>query len=303
PLNGGGPRTTMEADGRPMPAGAEPPSVDVRYASADYFKAMRIPLLAGRAIDARDRDGATARAVVSRETARLLWPGESAIGRRIVLKLNGGITADVIGVVADARIIDPRTPAAAAAYLPAGQFTGNSMDLMLRGTADEASLVAAMRAAVGRLDPTLPVYQIARMEALVDRATASERFTAVLLAAFALSSLLLAAVGIYGMCASDVARRRRELGIRLALGARPRSIVALVLRRGVANAAIGVAIGITSSLALTRAMHAILFGVSATDPVSFASVAALLLVIATVATLVPAIRAARIGPGVAMREE
>ncbi len=307
PFGGGGPATTVAAEGKSDQDLSNAPVTDVRVADGDYFRTLRIALVAGRTFGAQDVAGAPARAVVSRSVARQLWPGEDAIGKRVKVNLNNGIVAEVIGVVADVRAMDARTAPRPAVYLAFGQSNWSVMDIVVRGDAGgaggAAALVPAVRKRVAELDAALPVYQVAPMSELVSASTASERFTSILLASFALTSLVLAGVGIYGVLSGDVVRRRREIGIRLALGARPYRMLTLVLRRGLARAALGVALGLAGSLALTRSMRALLFEVSPADPVSFGLVALLLLAIAAIATLVPAVRASRVGPAVAMRGE
>ncbi|MES2304885.1 MAG: ABC transporter permease [Gemmatimonadota bacterium] len=300
PFGGGGPRTTVLAEGAAIVAGMEPPPVDIRWADRDYFRALQMPLLAGRLMSATDRADAPPVVVITRGLADHLWPGGSPIGKRAVIQLNGGITAEVIGVVADARIAGVRQPPNPTAYLAIGQSTGNSIDLMVRGN---ESIVPVIRQALASIDPDVPLFRVASLNAVIGDAVASERFTAFILAAFGLCAMMLAAVGIHGMCAGDVQERQRELGIRLALGAEPVGITALVLRYGLGNALLGLGIGTVVALLVTRAMRAILFGITPTDPVAFVGIAGVLLVVAFLATLLPALRAARVSPQLAMREE
>jgi ABC-type antimicrobial peptide transport system permease subunit len=199
--------------------------------------------------------------------------------------------------------MDSRTRARATAYLADSRFPANTRDLVIRGTASTESIVAGLRAEVATIDASAPVYQITTMDALVDQSLARDRFTAVLLGTFAIVSLLLAAVGIYGVFAGDVAQRRKEIGIRVALGAPSAGVIALVIGSAVRRAAVGVALGAVVALAATRSMRALLFGVGSADPLSFGVVAVLLLLVAVVATLVPAMRAARVSPLVAIRTD
>jgi ABC-type antimicrobial peptide transport system permease subunit len=212
-----------------------------------------------------------------------------------------GIVPEVIGVVGDVHLMDARTSARGAIYLANARFPMDALDLVVRTSGDGASVVKSLQSIVTALDPALPVYQVTMLDDLVGRALSRDRFTAVLLGAFALVSLLLAAVGIYGVFAGDVAQRRKEIGIRVALGAPSGGVVALVMRRAVTRAVLGVALGATGALLGARAMRSLLFGVGAADPVSFIGVAALLLLVAVGATLVPALRAARVSPLVAIR--
>jgi len=173
----------------------------------------------------------------------------------------------------------------------------------VRTDGDGASVTKSLQTIVTALDPAVPVYWVTMLDDMVGRALSRDRFTAALLGAFALVSLLLAGVGIYGVFAGDVAQRRKEIGIRVALGAPSGGVIALVMRRAVTRAALGVALGTAAALLAARAMRSLLFGVGAADPVSFVGVAALLLLVAVAATLVPAVRAARVSPLVAIRTD
>jgi ABC-type antimicrobial peptide transport system permease subunit len=240
---------------------------------------------------------------VNQALARKLWPTGNPIGRRLRVPMFNGIEPEVIGVVGDVHLMDARTPPRSTVYLSNARFPSEVLDLVVRGSADEASLVASLRAEVTALDAAVPVYQVTTMDGLVGRSLARDRFTAVMLGAFAVVSLLLAAVGIYGVFAADVAQRRKEIGIRMALGAPSGGVIALVMRRAVIRAAVGVALGVVGALVAARAMRSLLFGVGATDPVSFVGVVVLLLVVAVAATLVPALRASRVSPLVAIRTD
>jgi len=265
------------------------------------FQSLRIPLIAGTTFDARDDIDGPPRVIVNQTMARQLWPNESPIGKRARVMMFNGITPEVIGVVGDVRLADARTPARATAYLADTKFTSPSRDVIVRASGDATALVASIRAAVTSLDPAVPVYEVTTMDALIGRTLARDRFTAVLLAAFAVVSLVLAGVGIYGVFAGDVAQRRKEIGIRVALGAPSGGVVAMVMRRALTRALIGVALGTAGALVAARAMASLLYGVGSADPASFVGVAVLLLAVAVAATLVPALRAARVSPLVAIR--
>jgi len=274
---------------------------DVRYADAELFRTLRVPLVAGSTFDSRDALDAPPRVIVNRTLARRLWPSESPIGKRLRVPMFNGIVPEVIGVVGDVHLMDARTPARGAIYLANARFPMDALDLVVRASDDGAAVVKSLRSIVTAIDPALPVFQVTMLETLVGRALARDRFTAALLGTFALVSLLLAAVGIYGVFAGDVAQRRKEIGIRVALGAPSGGVIALVMRRAVTRAALGVALGSVGALLAARAMRSLLFGVGAADPVSFVGVAALLVLVAVAATLVPALRAARVSPLLAIR--
>ena len=275
---------------------------DVRYADAELFRTLRVPLVAGSTFDSRDVLDAPPRVIVNRSLARRLWGSENPIGKRVRVPMFNGIVPEVIGVVGDVHLMDARTPARSAIYLANARFPMDALDLVVR-TSDGASVVKSLQSIVTALDPTLPVYQVTMLDDLVGRSLSRDRFTAALLGAFALVSLLLAAVGIYGVFAGDVAQRRKEIGIRVALGAPSAGVIALVMRRAMTRAVLGVALGMASALLAARAMRSLLFGVGSADPVSFVGVAALLLLVAVAATLVPAVRAARVSPLVAIRTD
>jgi predicted permease len=302
PFGGMAPATTLGDASAPLTSDSV--VADVRYADGALFQALRVPLLAGATFDARDAAaGAPPRAIVNQALARKLWPTGNPIGRRLRVPMFNGIEPEVIGVVGDVHLMDARTPPRSTVYLSNARFPSEVLDLVVRGSADEASLVASLRAEVTALDAAVPVYQVTTMDGLVGRSLARDRFTAVMLGAFAVVSLLLAAVGIYGVFAADVAQRRKEIGIRMALGAPSGGVIALVMRRAVIRAAVGVALGVVGALVAARAMRSLLFGVGATDPVSFVGVVVLLLVVAVAATLVPALRASRVSPLVAIRTD
>ena len=274
---------------------------DVRFIDGGFFQTLRIPMLAGEPFGVRDAIDAPPRVIISGALARTIWPGTSAIGKRLRIPMFGGITPEVIGVVGDVRLMDARTAPRAAVYLADSRFPAETRDLVVRANGTPESIVAAVRATVASMDPMAPVYQVTTMSGLVNESLARDRFTLVLLGGFAVVSLLLAAVGIYGVFAADVAQRRKEIGIRVALGAPTGGVVALVIRGAVARAAVGVALGTVLGLAAARAMRSLLFGVGSADPVSFVGVAALLMLVAVVATLVPALRASRVSPLTALR--
>jgi putative ABC transport system permease protein len=299
PLGGMAPATPL--GDASAPEARDSVVADVRYVDAELFRTLHVPLIAGSTFESRDAIDAPPRVVINEALARRLWPSESPLGKRLRVPMFNGIVPDVIGVVGDVHLMDARTPARGTIYLAQSRFPMDALDLVVRAKGDGASLVASVRSVVTALDPAVPVYGVAMLDDLVGRALSRDRFTAALLGVFALVSLLLAAVGIYGVFAGDVAQRRKEIGIRVALGAPTAGIVGLVMRRAVTRALLGVASGTLGALIAARAMRALLFGVGAADPVSFVGVAALLLLVAVGATLIPALRAARVSPLVAIR--
>ncbi len=297
------PRTRVELLGEPTPPAAAASTVDIRYVDSSFFVGLRIPLLAGDGFASREPLDGSPRVLINRSLARSLWPDANPIGKRLRVALYGGIDATVIGVVGDAHLVDARTPPRGTAYLSAARYPSTIRDIVVRSSLASNVVVRELRATLRSLDPTLPLHEVTTLSDAVARAMARDRFTTALLSVFALVSLLLAAVGIYGVFGAEVTARRKEIGVRLALGAQGREVLALVLGRALRLGVSGAAIGVIAGLLLARPMSAMVFEVATWDPLSFATVAALLLAVATVATLVPALRAARTSPLEAIRSD
>jgi putative ABC transport system permease protein len=302
PFGGLGPATTVQDARTPLAAGELAPVTDVRFADADFFRTMRMATIRG-AVFADENLSGPPQAVINERLADAVWPGQDVVGRDLAIEINGGTTATVVGVVADHHLMDVRTPVRPAAYLSAPRYPDAQRDLVVRASLPPDRLVSLLRASVSALEPSLPLYQVVPMSQLVETSLAGDRFTTALLGAFAIVALLLAAVGIFGVFSADVAHRRREIGVRLALGAGSWRIVAMVLRRALARAALGVVAGAVVALLLARSMASLLFGVRPTDPLSLAMVAALLIAVAACATLIPALKALRSSPLDVLRSE
>jgi putative ABC transport system permease protein len=278
--------------------------------SPGYIEAMSIPLLRGRTFTAQDAAGSMPVVVISRGLAERYWPGEDPVGRRLLTGWEGGANPNwrtIIGVVGDVRHggldNDPR----AEFYIPFAQlpWAARSLTFAVRTQMDPNGIAAAGRDAVWSIDPKQPVYDVRTMDRLVreSNSVVVPRLMAGALAIFGMLALLLAALGLYGVISYNVAQRTYEIGVRAALGARSTDVLALVLRQGMALVAIGLGIGLAGALAVTRLLRSLLFEVSPTDPVAFAGMAGVLLVVAVVATIVPARRAAGIDPMSALRAE
>lgn len=300
-------------EGKPVPRPGESPSATYRVVFPGYFETMRLPILQGRDIAQTDRLGAPPVVVVNEFMARTHWPGESAVGKRIAIGDTAWIT--VVGVVKNAVRESWSAKPEEEMYLPFFQTpsymkgTGASRYMTLVAhtacnarPCDASSFAPRIRDAVRGAEPHAPISAVATMEAIVADATADARFYVVLLAAFAGVALLLAAVGIYGVMSYAVSRRTREIGIRIALGAEPSLVLRAVVSEGMTLAAAGAGAGLLLSLALTRLMRGILFGVGPNDLVTFAAVSGALFVVALAASVVPALRATRIDPLAALRE-
>ena len=301
PIVGIGPATTVRD------AGAAPTSTDViadgRWADAASLRALGIPLVAGELFDGSDRLDSPVRIVVNQSMADALWPGVSALGRTAAIDLNGGLSARVIGVVGDIRLAGARTAARPGFYLAPGRFAGEAYDIVVRSTAPPAAVISGMRAALAGMDAAIPLHRIQTLDDVVDGALARDRFIAVLLSSFAALALILASVGIYGVFAGDVAARRKEIGIRIALGARSSRVLLEIVGRAVGSALIGIVLGGAAAALLARSMQTLLFGVETTDAYSFALAGLSVLAVTLAATIIPAAHAARVSPLLIIRGE
>jgi predicted permease len=295
-------------EGRATPEGEKFINADIRVVSGDYFRAMDIPVLAGRSFSIELDTRTSPRVVmIDERMARQFWPNGDAIGKRI---RTGGfdVTPDtpwmtIVGVVGGVKQDALDAESRIAYYRFQGQTPSRGMNVVVRSMSEPAMLASAVTAQVRAIDPDLPIFRMRTMTDRVEASLAERRFSMLLLTLFAVLALGLAAIGIYGVMAFLVSQGTREMGIRLALGASPRDLLVLVVRQGLVVAIVGMAVGLGGAFALTRFMRALLFGVQATDPATFAAIAGTLLVVALVACYVPARRAARIDPVVSLRAE
>jgi predicted permease len=276
------------------------PTAFPRMIDERYLQAMQIPLRAGRYFDERDNAAGEKTVIVNEILARRLWPDRDAIGQAITQ--DGGRT--VVGVVGNVRHGSLEEAGGNEMYLPYRQ-TGDwgGMEMVVRSTRPAQSLVPEVRAALAAYDPSLPTGEFYELEHLIDNAVAPRRLTTELLGFFSTLAVTLAAIGLYGVIAYSVSQRTQEIGIRLAIGAQRRDVMRLVLGGGLRLVIAGVIVGLIGAAALTRLLQSMLFGVTAHDPLVFAGNAALLIAVATVACLVPALRATRVDPIVALRAE
>ncbi len=280
--------------------------IGIHDVSPDYFRALSIPIRRGRAFRPEDREGSPKVVVVSETTARRLWPGQDPIGRRLAATTSffaDGQTAEVVGVAGDVLYGRPGEPQGLDLYYPSFQGGLKWATLFVRTSGDPAALAPAIRREIKALAPNMPVFDVATMERRVARTFSRERFGAGLLGLLAGIALFLASVGIYGLVAETVSARTREIGLRMALGARPGDILRGVLQRGLTLAGIGVAAGLGAAFALSRLLASLLFGVGASDAGTYGAVSLLLFAVAAVACWLPARRATRIDPAIALRNE
>jgi putative ABC transport system permease protein len=314
PLTGGGSNSAHTFEDFPLPPDAVPPIIAVRFATPEYFRAMGIPLLAGRTFRPVDPARPTDEIVVSAALAERFWPGKSALGRRIMqgLPQEERVWSTIVGVVGSVRDEGLHEKPSEAIYYPLrrivpadeeGDWVPRNFTLVVKVEGEPMDAAAAVREAVWGLDRNLPVAQVRTMEEVVERSTARTSFTMLLLLVAAAMAVLLGAVGNYGVISYVVSQRTREIGVRMALGAARGDVAGLVLRQGLWMALGGVAIGLAGAFALTRLLRALLFEVSPTDPATFGAVSVVLVAVALLASYLPARRAASVEPLEAIRYE
>jgi predicted permease len=291
---------------------ADQPEVDVRLISPGYMRSMRTPVIRGRDFNDQDIIDRPAAILISRSMAERFWPGQDPIGKRLTLTFSPGRVREVVGVVGDVKLdsLDQSRPSTTL-YVPLGQLSKSPdfewrsfpMTLVVRSTTLPGSMVSAVTSAVHSVDPNIPIRDIFTMDDLVTNSLSQPRLNMLLLGVFSAVAVLLAVIGIYSVLSYSVRQKVPEIGIRLALGARLSDVLRLVVIEGMKPALIGVAIGVAGALALSRVVASLIFNVKPTDPLTFAGVTALLGLIALLACLVPAYRASRVNPVVALRNE
>jgi len=312
PLGGSHSNSGYAIEDFPLPKDAVPPLLATHFATPDYFTAMGIPLLEGKAFEPINPQQPSRDIIVSQALAKRFWPGRSALGKRLApgLEVAPSDWNTIVGVVGSTRSRTLEEPPVEAVYfpwIPAGTGGPRSIPhdftLAVRGTGDPTRLAGPVRDAIRALDPNLPLAEVRPMAEIVDRSMARTSFTMLLLAIAAVIALVLGAVGVYGVIAYIVSQRTREIGVRMALGARRQDVERMVLRQGLTLAVTGVVLGLAAALAVTRLMGALLFEVSSFDPATFVTVPVVLAAVALLASWVPAQRASRVEPLEAIRYE
>jgi putative ABC transport system permease protein len=303
PLNEGF-TVAFDIEGRLWRSPAEAPSAFWQTVSSGYFRAMAIPLLEGRVFTEQDKAGAPEPVIVNEKMAQMFWPGEDPVGRR--MKISDAAQRPwrtIVGIVGNTKREGLDARAVPELYVPYLQRPSNPVTLVVRTAVDPASLTTAVRRQIWHVDKDQPVYNVRTMEDVISSSLAPRHFDMLLLGIFAAIALILASVGIYGVVSYSVSQRTHEIGIRIALGAQKSDVLRLVVAQGLTLAAIGAGIGIVGALGLTRFLSTLLYGVRATDPLTFAVVSAILGGVALFACYLPARRAAKVDPMVALRCE
>ncbi|MGB8459080.1 MAG: ABC transporter permease, partial [Candidatus Acidiferrum sp.] len=303
PLGGNLDMYGVHVEGKSLPNPEEDPSADRYSISPDYLHAMRIPLMRGREFDQGDAATSPQVALVNESMARRFWPGEDPIGKRFRMGDTKGPWKTVVGVVGDVLHRGLDAPHTLQVYLPNTQFADSLVILAVRTSNDPASLASSVRAEIAALDPQVPVSAVATMDEVVSASVENQRFGALLFMLFGAIALLLTAVGIYGVVSYGVAQRTHEIGIRLALGAGRGEVLKLIVSEAMKPALLGAVLGLCAAFGLTRLLTGLLFNVKPTDPPIFAAVLGVLIGVALLASYIPARRATRVDPMVALRYE
>jgi putative ABC transport system permease protein len=293
----------IRAEGQPARPSDQSRSVPSISVSAGYFRAMGIPLVQGRTFTEQDDAHAPKVAILNKTMAHEFFPNENPIGRRIMVGQGANALASVVGVVGDVRNRGLDAQPQAAFFVPFSQSPDSTMEVALLTAVEPTSMTAAVRNAVAATDPEQPVFDISTMDERLAVSVAPQRFNVLLLASFALLAMLLAGVGIYGVVSYTAVQRTHEVGVRMALGAQPRDVLKLILAQGIALLLIGVGVGLIGAFLLTRFLAALLYAVRPTDSATYAAVSLLLAMVAIVACYIPARRATRVDPMVALRYE
>jgi putative ABC transport system permease protein len=279
--------------------------VGLQSVGPDYFKTLRVPLLKGRTFTERDRAGAKLVAIINQSAARKFWPDEDPIGKEIWVGVGWEQNdyGEIVGIVGDVKYGKVEEAFEPQIYLPYTQPTEPASFVMVRTASEPTQIVSGVRREILSLDKNVPIFDVRTMEDRGADATSRTRFSALLLGIFSSLALVLAAVGIYGVMAYAVSGRTHEIGVRMALGAQPRNVFGLVMRDGMIVTLAGVALGLAGAFAATRVLGSQLYGVGTTDALTFGAVSLLLAAVALVASYIPARRAMKVDPMVALRYE
>src|SRR5689334_16129119 len=302
-----GPTTGFRVEGRAITTPDKWPMVNYRSVTPNYFRAMGIPVVQGRAYTDRDNSSAPLVMIVNQQTAREIFPDENPIGKRITFgntdQNRQPVWFEIVGVVANVHSLELREEPEAEIYFSSLQDYWPAMSLVVRSSVEPSSLSGSIRQAVNEVDKSVPVSQVQTMEHVVSESITQPRFNLFLLGLFSTVAMLLSAAGIYGVTAYTVTQRTHELGIRLALGAQVGDVLKMILRQGMAVIAVGLVLGLAAAFGLMRLLRSLLFGVGENDPLTFAAITIVLLIVALIACYIPARRATKVDPLEALRTE
>jgi predicted permease len=303
PLSGFFPRSPYSVEGRDILPLAQRPLAGLAIVSEDYFRALRIDLIAGRPFTAADREGTQNVCLINESLARKLFPGESPLGRVLLRGRDAEIRNEIVGVIRDVKTTGINTPAQDEIYFPMRQLGRPAMAVVARIDGDPADLQSIIRSAVAAVDKQQPISFFSTMDANVSASLGVQRIVASLTSMFAALALVLSALGLYSVLAYAVAQRTPEIGIRMALGAQATQVVGLVMRGGLRLVAVGLIIGLAGAAFAARLIRTLLFQVEPLDPAIYAGVAALFVIVASLACLAPSLRASKIDPLTALRTD
>jgi putative ABC transport system permease protein len=306
PLSGNNASTTVTIEGQPAALPGERPNSNRRVITINYFNTMGMPVLEGRAFTADDATGTTEVAIINETMAARFWPGQSVLGQRFKIgapENNTNPWLTVVGVVADIKHASVDAEARQEYYRPFAQNPARGMFVVTRTATDPLEMVAALRGEVLAIDPEQPIGNVTSMEQLVENSLASRKFSMLLLGVFAALAITLASVGVYGVISYSVAQRRQEIGIRMALGASSGDVLKMVIGKGMRLVLVGIILGLAAAWALTSVMSRLLYQVSPTDLTTFAAISLILATVALLACAVPARRATKVDPMIALRYE
>ncbi|MDQ6828564.1 MAG: ABC transporter permease [Gemmatimonadota bacterium] len=303
PLSGQRSASSFTVAGRPAPPRGQEPTGDMRAVTPGYFRAMEIPIKSGRALTDADLSSSPAVAVVSETLARTFWPNESAVGKYIDYEWFKMEHVQIVGIAGDVHHAALDVEPFMEIYRPLTQFPYNFMTLVVRGTGEPSALASPLRDVVRSMDRDLPIGRMSPLTALVGESLGKSRLSTTLFGLFGAVGLVLATIGIYGVMSYGVMQRTREFGVRMALGARASDVSGMVVKQGARLTLMGVALGLAGAFALTRLMTSLLFGVAPTDPTTYVGIALLLGAVAMLASYLPARRATRVDPVIALRNE
>ncbi|HVG32795.1 MAG TPA: FtsX-like permease family protein, partial [Pyrinomonadaceae bacterium] len=299
-----GSATSFTIEGRPTPEAGQSPVTDVRVMDINYLRTMNIPLIKGRVFTEQETTEQRHVVIINETLARQYFAGEDPLGKRVTVNMSDKpVPSEIIGVVGDIKHVSLDTPVKAMVYWPHPELAHTSMTIVVRTQGDPATIAAAATREIQAIDPDQPVSDVRTMQQLLASSVARARFNTLLLGLFAALALVLASVGIYGVMAYSVVQRTKEIGIRIALGAQSRDVLKMIVGHGMMLTLVGVGLGLTGALILTRLMSSLLFGVSTTDPLTFIGVSLLLSAVAFFACYIPARRATKVDPMIALRYE